>query len=1530
MRMEARKLEDEADAQFRYLSWLWRSLINTVNFLREIIRCIFYIVFFLTPLHQSRDNSHCEYSCSSHFNSFSLLILQRSLNGKGDAHRRENLSLAVRKRVALSSRTQAPKEEQLSSDFLQLQSQFSDQEQGRAVTEAVLASLLVQCSSHGLQSDFLLSSLQTLVKMGVVRWDSFIPILLRAAEKADKNAPATGGHQGLNVGTAGPQPTGPLAMMMQGTAANPSTPASPSPSSNLLTSPAHGNIVASPAHSGVEYSSVNASQLSSGSGTSVSGARVIIWLRPLVCRVMLAALDGDLKPVTCMDILLHVVQWIQTWDVEADSKEEDSKTRSNNRRLESRMWIHSCVDVIWALIDENKCRVPFYALLHDRTQLQVERWPDDEALFALFLEVHRRRDKIALHMLPLDQHLHCPTFATLRVPALTYPGTMGELLHGEDVATAIPKGSVEWEKAMRCLRQALRACVSTDWWKRVLVLAPRFKKGPQSTGPRTGSMYVGQPSLEFSAEMTCDAVVERVMELMQPLPTGNTNSAVTEASRWQEWLMFADLFYFFMSTGCLDFLELIDKLAVRFANGTVMASNHVTWLLAQVFRLEIVTSALSSDSQVETARKILSLNMAERSVEQTSNATAQALLLDFVGSSQTLRLWSINRTMMENLHGSRVSEHMQKGKVIDEWWKQVMKGEWVLDYAQLDEKAMGMVWVLSNTMTQPISEALMTWFRSSGVSEMMLPGERLSVIHETRPLPMTLLSGLSLHLCLRLLSQIEELTFAGQFVPSIAMVETYVRLLLAAPQNLFRHHLNGMMHRFQSGMAKPGVSLLLLELFNYRLLPLYRFHNKLKQLIFDIAKIIITVKVKRGEHRLFRLAENLGINLILNLKEVLLVKKELKGATTEFTETLNRIMVLNLAFTMKTRGIADFEQMIVLKPALEQILTSSQHTWSEKTMRHFPPLLREALQNRLDKRLQVIQAWQQAEQTVMTHCRQMLVTNPDPTYVQQYITHSLPQHRQFLCAGAWMLMDVDRPESISIANLGRALKELSPEEVTTNVYNMVDVLLNYIHLQLKHGHSLQNLLLATSAGLAHFMWTQELLPFDIVLLALTDRDDDAHALRLVVGLLLDRPEFQQRVQTYYVNRGQTEHWMQQGPFQRPEYPQALGSHLAGKDRFPLYFDDMCLRALPVISLIVYRLIENDATETADRLLLVYAPLIFYHPTRFSFVRDTLAYFYGHLPPKLVLRLISSLDLHKIPNPEAFLQHIKSVNSGNSLSYDYFQNLLMGLVNNVIPPLHGKPGTLAMGADGLSSSRFLNRNQAAANTTTNSPEVNKAFYLHQDPGSYNQLLLDTAVIEILSLPPPPNQIVAMLIHIAVKLPTSFPAVPPKTPLSPSAGGAEALSGQSSTSSAQFVHSPLMIQACGLLLAQLPIVFHSSIYAETARIIKKDGWWLTDPSKQSRDLDAIFGYSTWDPSWGARDDTATVIANTVTLLHTLQSNLPFEWLENMHSVITQQRPFVSVVHLRLAYRIMGPLLPRLLISRPLFAKVLALAWFISIFC
>jgi len=45
---------------------------------------------------------------------------------------------------------------------------------------------------------------------------------------------------------------------------------------------------------------------------------------------------------------------------------------------------------------------------------------------------------------------------------------------------------------------------------------------------------------------------------------------------------------------------------------------------------------------------------------------------------------------------------------------------------------------------------------------------------------------------------------------------------------------------------------------------------------------------------------------------------------------------------------------------------------------------------------------------------------------------------------------------------------------------------------------LQDLMLKACASLAFFVWTNELLPLDILLLALIDRDDDPHALRIVV------------------------------------------------------------------------------------------------------------------------------------------------------------------------------------------------------------------------------------------------------------------------------------------------------------------------------------------------------------------------------------------------------------------------------------------------
>lgn len=94
----------------------------------------------------------------------------------------------------------------------------------------------------------------------------------------------------------------------------------------------------------------------------------------------------------------------------------------------------------------------------------------------------------------------------------------------------------------------------------------------------------------------------------------------------------------------------------------------------------------------------------------------------------------------------------------------------MIDFMNLDERAMGMFWVLSFTMAQPACDAVMTWFTSAGGTDFMQgsnmqPNERMTMMHETYPLSMSLLSGLSINLCLKLAFQLEETIFLGQVKP---------------------------------------------------------------------------------------------------------------------------------------------------------------------------------------------------------------------------------------------------------------------------------------------------------------------------------------------------------------------------------------------------------------------------------------------------------------------------------------------------------------------------------------------------------------------------------------------------------------------------------------------------------------------------------------------------------------------------------------------------------------------------------------------
>lgn len=52
--------------------------------------------------------------------------------------------------------------------------------------------------------------------------------------------------------------------------------------------------------------------------------------------------------------------------------------------------------------------------------------------------------------------------------------------------------------------------------------------------------------------------------------------------------------------------------------------------------------------------------------------------------------------------------------------------------------------------------------------------------------------------------------------------------------------------------------------------------------MYDVTKIVSALKSKRGDHRIFRLAENLCMNLILSLRDIFAVKKEGKVCAVTF------------------------------------------------------------------------------------------------------------------------------------------------------------------------------------------------------------------------------------------------------------------------------------------------------------------------------------------------------------------------------------------------------------------------------------------------------------------------------------------------------------------------------------------------------------------------------------------------------------------------------------------------------------------------
>lgn len=370
--------------------------------------------------------------------------------------------------------------------------------------------------------------------------------------------------------------------------------------------------------------------------------------------------------------------------------------------------------------------------------------------------------------------------------------------------------------------------------------------------------------------------------------------------------------------------------------------------------------------------------------------------------------------------------------------------------------------------------------------------------------------------------------------------------------------------------------------------------------------------------------------------------------------------------------------------------------------------------------------------------------------------------------------------------------------------------------------------------------------------------------------------------------------------------------------------------------------------------------------------------YSFFSFKSFIHLIQYIFL-QIPFSESFPQHVSSSNPVLCPPPEYFINLLLGLVNNVIPSItsKSKPGTTGGTSSGFSREPPV-KTQSSSQFGSPSSDGRRPFYQNQDPGTYTQFVLETAVIEILSLPVTTAQIVSSLVQIMEHIQSTLirfnngllgfsgSGQSNGLPTSPSGASAESLGTPRSNNSSQGINasglmsktvyswqqlSSLMIQACGLLFAQLPVEFHLQLYSETSRVIK-ECWWLADGKRSAGELETSVGYALLDPSCASQENTSTAIGiiqlmieicsnifygftgrylyfilyiclllsgNTVALLHSFFSNLPQEWLESTQTLIKNFRPVTSVAILRIIFRIIGPLMPRLGFVRPVFLKV-----------
>lgn len=754
-----------------------------------------------------------------------------------------------------------------------------------------------------------------------------------------------------------------------------------------------------------------------------------------------------------------------------------------------------------------------------------------------------------------------------------------------------------------------------------------------SSGSATPASAGGGASAGTASSQLAEAAVFRVCQLLETeQPRGDMSNMNVEQfcdMWWGQWQNFSEELYAFVEDGLIDFGQFIISLGKSQRQSTPgrIKDNVVIWLIAQCLPLDNVKKLFVHDLTSNHGR--LFLRMFEFHNSQQADVSGFELR-DTALHCLIFRLYNARdtgRTDLKSYLPAQLQPLYERGtKAVlqyRQWWNETEKNGENLDFYNLAWTKLWHVCLLSNFTSSPISGAFFDAMNKplEPVQQCYLPGQ-LVFRGRSQPIPTMNLFLLSTRTRQRLLDLLEahilrpRQTQADPY-NNPAIVGTYSRLLYTAPysRNRFRLLKNLM-------SSEPTVLHVLIELLNFRLLRFFRYHSSIRHLYLHLHEVAMTTT----QHVLFHSLENLLFKLSLNLEEVIKFSKATN--VINFGQSLNRALILGLARQIKCRGVSSFSQFRQLPLLLSRLLATTRHNWSDATLKFFPEVMRSFFQQNQKPdpeaytNKETVYHEFQAQEALLRgalgednpYSMNYLEHAPDACVqrLNEYYSSNMHPRKLFLSL-IWILLR--ERDSSHAHNVLRVLQQFTPQDVTACNFALVDFVLDTLQpqqLMFLPEPASPDLINQTGGLLAKMIWQYSIVRFEIVLQALMDRDDDANAFPMIDYLLNQSPEFFTRVEFWSSLGVRPDHWREQAYFTyhrqfHDKFPELLA--MPGGSALPTYYGNVCLRALPVLDVLLGRLIENEQLHLLERIVTRYGGLWRYHDTPITFTCDLLQYYH---------------------------------------------------------------------------------------------------------------------------------------------------------------------------------------------------------------------------------------------------------------------------------------------------------------------------------